>query len=134
MINLNFVFYIGTHKSCNVNYLTPTGVVTVPDIASLQGQDLSCKLHINAKFSDYIRLNWMEFGSNLFTKPNSCQNSIEIYNGQTTKLPDLVSKKCNADLGPNVQVEGGNVTVKYNIKKYQSNKNFRKNFKVAFRI
>ena len=104
--------------------MTPTGVVTVPNIASLKGKDLECKLSINAKYSDYLNLKWVEFGSDLFTNPTSCQNSIEIYDGHTSSH-HLVSKKCNSNIGPKIQINGGNATIRYNIKNYQSNKNFR---------
>lgn len=96
----------------------------MPNIPSLIGKDLSCKINITAKFSDFVNLKWIEFGSKLFTSPNSCKNSIEIYDGSMASS-SLVSRKCDSNTGTNVRINGSNAVVHYTIKNYQTNKNFR---------
>ncbi|EDV19947.1 uncharacterized protein TRIADDRAFT_61597 [Trichoplax adhaerens] len=114
----------GTRQTCNINYGTATGVVTVPNVPSLVGQNLDCKININAKLSDIINFKWMEFGSDLFSKPDSCQNFIEIYGGDMT-ASNLVSKKCNSKTGSSVSMNGTTAIVHYKIKNYNTKKNFR---------
>ncbi|RDD35969.1 hypothetical protein TrispH2_012043 [Trichoplax sp. H2] len=66
----------------------------------------------------------MEFGSDLFSKPDSCQNFIEIYGGDMT-ASNLVSKKCNSKTGSSVSMNGTTAIVHYKIKNYNTKKNFR---------